>query len=85
MAKSYSPCFAGMARSYGSTAWRLGRAGLGVLDKTMTEIVKRIFQHAGSDIGGFGILVVQQRGGVGFAAGGKMRVFQEGEVFIDDG
>jgi len=62
-----------------------GRTGLGVLDKTMAEIVKRSFQHTRSNIGGLGILVHQQRGGVGFAAGGEMRVFQEGEVFIDDG
>lgn len=54
--------------------WRVGRRGsaaLGVFGKTVTEVVEGVFQHASGDIGGLGILVDQQCGGIGFAAGGE--------------
>ena len=42
-----------------------------VFDETMAEVVEGVFQHASGDIGDLGILVDQQCGGIGFAAGGE--------------
>ena len=53
--------------------------------KTVAEVVEGVFQHASGNIGGLGILVDQQRGGIGFAAGGEIGVFQLAEQIGDGG
>lgn len=82
----------GLPQSIGKPSWliqsatrrvcRFGRCcgrGFGMFDKPMAEVVDGSFQHARGDIGGLGILIDQQGGGIGFAAGGEIGVFQLAE------
>lgn len=47
-----------------------------MFNKTVAKVVDGIFQHTGGDIGGLGILIDQQCGGIGFTARNKIGVFQ---------